>query len=253
MLDRIASADLRDLPHDIVPATLLANDCREGRRAATTGVASVAQVAFDPDAGIVLQQTAVQTTAINGGDPLAVLIVRMQARDQAALSALHVICAPRLFAAALRIVRRPEVAHEAVSAALMQAWINAHAFDPLRGSVLTWLGTIVHSRALDILRRDQRRSKIEIEQEEHDVGAIDEATPGPCKRVEQAEIRVRLRRAMTLLTPIQRQIISLTFLEGRSHEEAATHVGMPLGTVKSHVRRGLAMLRGYSALRAACA
>ena len=208
-------------------------------------------IAFDPEAGITLPAKPAARAAGCDAGGLAVLLRRMRLRDESALNALHVACAERLISVALRIVGRREIACEAVSSAFLQAWQSAADFDDRRANVFTWLSMIVRSRALDLLRQSKVRSQHECALFELDFEAIEGVPLEPCRGIEQSRERVGLRRAMATLAPVQRQVLSLIFLEGRTHEEAAAHIGLALGTVKSHARRGLAALRAHTALRAA--
>ncbi len=207
------------------------------------------QIEFEPKVGLVLRSRSASRAA-RGPDDMAALMARIQRRDETALGELHAACAGRLFGSALNIVHHAEIAREIVSIALMQAWCHAEDFDATRANVVTWLSMIVRSRALDLVRRNCTRSARECALLENGLEEIADGSPDPSHRLEQSQSLSRLRRAMATLTPVQRQVLSLTFLEGHSQEEAAEHIGLPLGTVKSHARRGLAALRSHAALRA---
>ena len=208
-------------------------------------------IAFDPQAGITLRSTSAARPGWRDADQLAALFGHVRRRDESALKGLHDACAVRLLAVALRIVGHHETACEAVSSAFLQAWQHAADFDDRRSSVFGWLSMMVRSRALDLLRQTKVRNRHECAFAEFDLEAVPGISPEPCRRVEQSQQRLGLRRAMATLAPVQRQVLSLVFLEGHSHEEAAAQIGLPLGTVKSHSRRGLAALRAHTALRAA--
>ncbi len=208
-------------------------------------------VGFDASAGVTLGSTASPRPAVRETRDLKTLLDRIRRRDESALNELHTACADRLLAAALRILHRPEMACEAVSSAFLQIWNHAGDFDDRRANVVSWLSMIVRSRALDMLRQNRVRAQYECALGETELESIAGACPQPCSGVEQSQRRVGLRRAMATLTPTQRQVLSLIFLEGRSHEEAAAHIGLPLGTLKSHSRRALAALRSHAGLRAA--
>ena len=209
------------------------------------------RVGFDASAGVTLRSTASPRPAVRETRDLKTLLDRIRRRDESALNELHNACADRLLAAALRVLHRPEMACEAVSSAFLQVWNQADDFDERRANVVTWLSMIVRSRALDMLRQVRVRGQYECALGETELESIAGAFDQPCSGVEQSQRRVGLRRAMATLTPMQRQVLSLIFLEGRSHEEAAAHIGLPLGTLKSHSRRALAALRSHAGLRAA--
>ncbi len=249
MLDlRLPVAPAADrLPSEI--ALLAAEDAAGLSSARDAPVAqSDLSIGFRPDVGITLVSRVATSTEAVAPCALASLIDRIRTRDVSALSALHSACGARLFASALRVIGRPELAHDAVSLALMQAWETASEFDGLRANVLTWLLMIVRSRAVDLLRQGRARARHECPLIDGELGEATAASPPPCRVVERSETQVDLRRAMATLSPVQRQVLSLIYFEGRSHEEAACHIGMPLGTLKSHARRGLTALRSHAAL-----
>lgn len=204
-------------------------------------------IAIDLDAGIVLRHRADAPTEASR---LALLVTRIQSRDEAALAVLHAASAHHLFGSALRIAGRIDIAHEAVSLSFMQVWQRASDFDTRRGSAMSWLHAIVRSRTLDLLRLRRTHARFECDLDEDVLATVADCDSGPCVSVEQSECRRRLGRAMSRLPPIQRQVLSLTFLEGFSQEDAAKQIGLPLGTLKSHARRGLAALRQNVGLRA---
>jgi RNA polymerase sigma-70 factor (ECF subfamily) len=240
------------LPHAKVIGIVLSRECAApdlpfGDLDALT----TPDIAFDPEAGITLRSTSAARAGRRDADQFAELLGRVRRRDESALKALHDACEVRLLAVAVRIVGRHETACEAVSSAFLQAWQHAEDFDDNRSSVFGWLSMMVRSRALDLLRQSKVRNRYECAVVEFELEAVVGVSPEPCRGVEQSQQRIGLRRAMATLAPVQRQVLSLVFLEGHSHEEAAEQIGLPLGTVKSHSRRGLAALRAHTALRAA--
>ncbi len=184
-------------------------------------------------------------------DPLRPLAARLCTGDDSALHTLHACVSAWLFASALRIVRRHEVADEVVSSTLLQAWRTATTFDPDRATVITWLNTIARSRALDALRCESVRGRHECALDgNEEADAAGDRSQCPRSRLELCQLKRRLASAMFVLSPIQRQVLTMTFLDGDSHEEVALRMRMPLGTVRSHARRALTALRSSSRLRA---
>ena len=181
-------------------------------------------------------------------DSLEQLVLMIRRRDETALRALHLACSKRLHGLALGIVRRHELADEVVSATFMQAWRDAECFDAARANVMTWLCTIARSRSLDMLRQLAARGRHESPLEDEAAEGIADSADGPCALLRQKQLRECLRKSMARLAPVQRQVLCLAFIEGLSHEEVAGHIGLPLGTVKSHARRALTALRARSEL-----
>lgn len=168
-------------------------------------------------------------------------VAAMAQYDERGLRRLYDATVSRVYGLALRITRRPEAAEDVAAEVYHQAWREAARFDPNRGAVMTWLLTICRSRAIDHLRRrDEAESHPEPE-------TLAEADPGhhddPQTLLAAFESNSALHHAMASLTSVQRQMIALAFFRGLSHQEIADHCGMPLGTVKTHVRKALERLR----------
>lgn len=169
------------------------------------------------------------------------LVAQMARDDQAGLGALYDATVARVYGLALRILRNADSAEDVVAEVYHQAWRDARRFDPERGAVLTWLLTICRSRAIDSLRRrDPAESHAD-----PDTLRGTEPTDGadPLSLLSAFETRTALHAALEALTPVQRQMIALAFFRGLSHQEVAEHCGLPLGTVKTHLRKALERLK----------
>ena len=172
-------------------------------------------------------------------------MILIQARQESGLRQLYSNCQRRVFACAVGIVRREDIANEIVSTTFMQVWTSASSFDLRRGSVLAWLMLIARSRSLDALRRLKvlRQHEVSSDEEEAFETAEEEVAPLPLLHLERLSRHRRLQRAMSRLPSIQRQVVCLTSIDGLSHDEVSRHLDLPLGTVKSHAKRALASLR----------
>lgn len=168
---------------------------------------------------------------------LADLLQRSAAGDDAAFRRLYDLQASRLYGIALRITRQGTAAADAVHDTFVSAWQYADRFDPARGSAEAWLTSIVRYRALDLVRRAGREvARVALpEGEDHD--------PDPLARLMQSAAGAALRECLETLEADKRQLIVAAFMDGLSHTELAQHASLPLGTVKSSIRRGLALLR----------
>ena len=175
---------------------------------------------------------------------LVALIGRIRFGDTAALGVLYDAALGRIYGLALRILKRPEDAEEVVGDVLMQVWDKAVDYCPERGAVMAWLLTLTWSRAIDCLRRRRRQH---MEQPLHPDG-LDETYTScedqPADLIVDQLSRVQLlQRAFHHLSPIQRTVLELAYHEELSQAEIAERTGLPLGTVKSHARRGLTALK----------
>jgi RNA polymerase sigma factor (sigma-70 family) len=165
--------------------------------------------------------------------------------DQLALAKLYDLTVSRVYSVALRIVRHTHLAEEVVSDVYLQVWRDAARYDAERGRVLGWLLIISRSRALDILRRQDEAFSHPEPYELIAEPASSEKTAH--ELLVAAQDGTALRKAMAALTPLQRQMLSLAFFRGLSHAEIVEHSGIPLGTVKTLIRRALTVLRGQLA------
>lgn len=169
------------------------------------------------------------------------LIARIVDADQSALDQLYESLVGQVYGLALRILNRTPLAEEVVQDTFWQVWRQAPRFDADRGSVKAWVLTITRSRALDMLRRIEP-NEVELDPETQDlIQATDHNAPQDLLSAIQQDHR--LHQALFSLEPVPRQLVSLAFFRGLSHDEIAGHTGLPLGTVKSHIRKSLNQLR----------
>jgi RNA polymerase sigma factor (sigma-70 family) len=174
---------------------------------------------------------------------------RVVRQDEAALADLYRATIGRVYGLALRIVRNPELAEEVAEDTFWQVWRQAPRFDPKRGTALAWVLTMARSRAIDALRARQRAQVDTVSAEVlgETLDTLREAgdTPdnNPHDLLQAMQGHQQLHRALEQLEAIPRQMIALAFFRGLTHEEISGHTGLPLGTVKSHIRRALNVLR----------
>jgi len=161
--------------------------------------------------------------------------------DQRALCALYDATLSRVYGLVLRIVRSASLAEEVVEDTYFQVWRQAARFDPLRGRGTTWLLGMAHSRAIDAVRRERRFQHQSLDTDAADT-VLDDAPVGD-DLLDAARHHEDLHRALLLLNAQPRQLVALAFFKGLSHEEIAAHTALPLGTVKSQIRRALITLR----------
>ncbi|PZW41101.1 RNA polymerase sigma-70 factor (ECF subfamily) [Humitalea rosea] len=170
-------------------------------------------------------------------DPAA-LLAAVAAGDRAALRALYDTEASRLFGIAMAILRDRDAAADAVQDCFVKIARRAGQFDPARGEARSWMGGIARYAALDLARARGR----EIPSDDPALGDTP-VEPEALDRVLAGESGARLRACLALLDPKNREGIVLAFVHGLSHAQVAARLALPLGTVKSWIRRGLLDLR----------
>jgi RNA polymerase sigma-70 factor (ECF subfamily) len=159
--------------------------------------------------------------------------------DEAALSELYDRYQAQMYGLAMRITNDAALAQDAVQEAFVGVWRNAARYAQTRASVRTWMLSITHHRAVDILRR--RRATSPLPELEDGTRAL--TTPDVWPEVARAADAAAVRGALAALPDAQRRTIELAYFGGLTQTEIAERESVPLGTVKSRVRLGLASLR----------
>jgi RNA polymerase sigma-70 factor, ECF subfamily len=170
-------------------------------------------------------------------------IVRaIAALDEAALRALYERAHRIVFTLTMRISQNRQTAEELTVDVFHDVWLRARDYDAANGPVLGWILNQARSRAIDRVRYEQRRKRVNPFPHEPlagaDAGGHDEA-------LSREVLARRLRKAVALLTEDERQAVEAAFFAGMTHAEAATHLQQPLGTIKTRIRSALGKLREH--------
>ena len=172
---------------------------------------------------------------------LAALLAQAGLGNRAAFADLYEATKSKLFAVSLRIVRERHIAEEVLQDSFVNIWNNATKYAVAQSAPMTWMTAIVRNRSLDIVRRPF----LEVQDEEDYFATnMEDERPGPDEQLVARRDQLKVERCMKGLDGEQQQTISLAFFQGLSHSEVASHLGKPLGTVKTHIRRGLLKLKG---------
>jgi RNA polymerase sigma-70 factor (ECF subfamily) len=165
------------------------------------------------------------------------LLEQCASGDEAALRRIYDSQAPRLKALALRMTGSHALAEDVLHDVFLQIWQDAGKFDPARAPARVWLTTLVRYRALEMLRRHGRERTGDTVPEQQD------DQPDAYARVLARAEGQALHACLSGLDPVRRRAVTLAFLDGCTHGEIAAALAMPLGTVKSMIRRSLASLK----------
>ena len=172
------------------------------------------------------------------------LLDRIAQRDDTALKALYSECAPKLYGLALRVVTHRELAEDVLQEAFLSIWRSAGDYRASLSHPMAWLGLIVRSRGLDMLRRRAaERSHLTQELDETLTDTLQGDTPCPMDTAQASEQAWALHQCLGQLDNKQREVVSLAYVRDLSHSELALQLRLPLGTVKTWIRRGLDQLR----------
>jgi RNA polymerase sigma-70 factor (ECF subfamily) len=176
----------------------------------------------------------------NSPEQLVELLAACARKDEQAFAQLYRASAPKLFAVAIRILRRRDWAEEVLQDSFVSIWNHAADYTQGKSAPMTWMTSIVRNRSLDLLRRPAVETPSDLE-------AIMEVrmdtNPGPFEQALAAADASNLARCLKTLEPRQRQSIVLAFFHGLTHSELAVHLQQPLGSVKTWIRRGLQQLK----------
>jgi RNA polymerase sigma-70 factor, ECF subfamily len=202
-----------------------------------------------PDSRSALQQpTATLGDVLYAGKPKrlvpeeewASLVRRIAASDQVALHAVYQRASRLVFTLAVRLTGSRETAEEVTLDVFHDIWRRASAYDPANGTVLGWIMNQARSRAIDRLRFERRKKRVDSRSDDSPdaIGAPDARDP-----VEVEQQNGALQRALGILSQREREAVEAAYLSELTHAEAAVHLKQPLGTVKTRIRSGLSKLR----------
>lgn len=176
---------------------------------------------------------------LSSSGSLPALLAECATGNQAAFDRLYRLTAPKLFALAIRILQRRDIAEEVLQESFVRIWHNAQAYEEAKAHAMTWMSTIVRNTALDWLRRPNLESPVELP-ESADIP--DEALQ-PMASLQLKEEESALHNCMKELAAPERQSLALAYFRGLSYSELAEQLRVPLGTVKSWIRRSMTRLR----------
>jgi RNA polymerase sigma factor (sigma-70 family) len=172
-------------------------------------------------------------------EELNALLVHAGRGDQQAFAALYQRTSSKLFGVCLRMLGQRHEAEEVLQETYITVWRRAGGFDATRGSAITWLVTLARNKAIDRLRQHRERllgDPLLLEE-------IADTRPTPPADTETSQERERLQRCLDALEPSQRRAVREAFFTGATYNELAARCKVPLGTMKSWIRRSLLQLR----------
>jgi RNA polymerase sigma-70 factor (ECF subfamily) len=176
------------------------------------------------------------------------LLLRIASRDQDALAEFYDRHSRVAYGVIMRILGSPSDAEDVLQETFVRVWSRAETYNALLGSPAAWLMRIARNRAIDRLRARRAKATVAVEPQTPagaDTGPVLEPATRdtPETALEGHATAGAVRAALACLTPAQRELIEAAFFEGYTHSELAVRFGVPLGTVKTRIRAGLAALR----------
>lgn len=168
------------------------------------------------------------------------LVERLKRRDQTALTELYEQYGQHVYNMAMHVLRNPTTAEEITQDIFFQIWNKPEQWDPEKGALRSWMLAITRYRAIDWLRREQRRPSLNAVDFDELANLLGSPEMVGGAQYDNGQI---LRKLLKELPPEQRQVINLAFFKGLTHSEIAEQLDEPLGTVKGRIRLGLEKLK----------
>ena len=174
-----------------------------------------------------------------GGDELATIIEAVARGDRRAFASLYQRTSSKLYGICLRLLGNESEAEDVLQDVYVTVWQKAERFDRDRASPITWLAVLARNKGIDRLRRRSIKSEpIEA------AADVEDDSPLPFELVQQRQDAGRLSDCLDELDERPRAMIRAAFLDGATYPELAEREGVPLGTMKSWIRRAMQRLRG---------
>ena len=171
------------------------------------------------------------------------LLIRVgNSGDRQAFNQLFKLLSGKVFAQGMKILRNEQLARDLVQEAMLAVWQKASLYDVDKGSAQSWIFTLVRNRCFDILRKQQRQPSYVSADDiwpTGDLPATDEDRDEQIADIEQTE----MQQLYSQLPEAQREVVIQVFVQGKTHQEAAESLAIPLGTVKSRLRLALEKLK----------
>ena len=172
------------------------------------------------------------------------ILDRVAQQDAAAFKQLYEMCSSKLYGLAIRVVGNRVWAEDVLQDAFLLIWRTAGDYRASLSPPMAWMGLIVRSRGLDLLRRRaSQRSHLTQDIDETMADTLANDTPSPMDTAQASEQAWALHQCLQKLENRQREVVSLSYMRDLSQSELATQLKLPLGTVKTWIRRGLEQLR----------
>jgi len=165
-------------------------------------------------------------------------------RDDAAFRCLYEATSAKLYGFALRILVKRELAEEALQDGFVAIWHNAHSYQAHLAAPMTWMTTIVRNKAFDLLRHGRDDADIDGAQFDSEVmNALRDPGATPIEALQVSREAKALAYCMSALEGLHRQVLGMAFYHDLSHSEVAQQMALPIGTVKTWIRRSLERLK----------
>jgi RNA polymerase sigma-70 factor (ECF subfamily) len=172
------------------------------------------------------------------------IMARVNARDPGALDEVYQRYARAVHSLAYRVVRDNAIAEDVTQEVFLKLWRQPESYNAERGALGSWLLSVAHNRAIDVLRRRKVREEHPLPEEREAGDMIADGAIDPSEAAGLKEAADAVRRALAKIPKNQREAIEMAFFQGKTHAEISEELGEPLGTAKTRIRLGMRKLRG---------
>jgi RNA polymerase sigma-70 factor (ECF subfamily) len=171
------------------------------------------------------------------------IVARVRARDPGALDEVYQRYSRAVHSLAFRVLRDSAVAEDVTQEVFLKLWRQPESYNPERGALGSWLLSVAHNRAIDVLRRRKVREEHPLPESHETADIIADGAIDPSELASLQESADAVRRALTKIPANQREAIEMAFFQGKTHAEISAELGEPLGTAKTRIRLGMRKLR----------
>jgi RNA polymerase sigma-70 factor (ECF subfamily) len=186
----------------------------------------------------------VSTDFSNDPQQLRSWLAAAAGRDAQAFRSLYNATSPKLFGYALRILHKRELAEEVLQESFVSIWNSARGYQSQLAAPMTWMAAIVRNKAFDALRRSDDTVEIDVDTfDSRIMQALQDPAATPIEALQMSGDAKALAHCMSMLEGLQRQVIGMAFYHDLSHSEVAQRMAIPIGTVKTWIRRSLERLK----------
>jgi len=171
------------------------------------------------------------------------IVAGVNARDPSALDEAYQRYSRAVHSLAYRVVRDSAMAEDVTQEVFLKLWRQPESYNPDRGALGSWLLSVAHNRAIDVLRRRKVREEHPLPDDRETGDRVADGAIDPSEAAGLKESADAVRRALKKIPANQRQAIEMAFFQGKTHAEISAELGEPLGTAKTRIRLGMRKLR----------
>ncbi len=178
---------------------------------------------------------------MNDNEKMNELLIKVSLSDRKAFSELYNLSSSKLFAISFRILKEKSLAEDVLQESFLQVWNKASRYDVKKSLAMTWMGTIVRNKSIDLIRK-RHKDEYNIELDESLIDSEDASIDPENLAITNSMLK-DVSDCMAYSKNEYNKVIIMAYLEGYSHQQIATKIGKPIGTIKTWISRGVDKLK----------